>query len=309
MPPPLRTSLRARCELPRHRGRKLPHAHRLRPGSTTRRRSRVRRVDSTSRGSRRTSRARCTGRSASARSSRSFPASTIPSGSTTRTSTSTTTCATARCPRRGTCASSRGSWAASCPSSSIAGKPLWELWFIEGVEGGRFAIISKVHHCLADGIAGTDLVTSLLTTSPDEIPGARSAVAPAPRRALPGETACGRDHATGHAAPRRRARGGSRPLRAVCDPRDAARRGWRAFAGGGRGLRLRLSDAAERADRAAPALRLDRDRLRKGQGDPQAARREGERCRALRGGGSGPRLSWRSGGCGSKGSTSASWFR
>jgi WS/DGAT/MGAT family acyltransferase len=65
------------------------------------------------------------------------------------------------------------------------GKPLWELWFVEGIEGGRFAIISKVHHCLADGIAGTDLVTSLLTTSPDEIlePGPPWRPRPAPSQA------------------------------------------------------------------------------------------------------------------------------
>jgi WS/DGAT/MGAT family acyltransferase len=65
------------------------------------------------------------------------------------------------------------------------GKPLWELWFVEGVEGGRFAIISKVHHCLADGIAGTDLITSLLTTSPDDVlePGPQWLPRPAPSQA------------------------------------------------------------------------------------------------------------------------------
>jgi WS/DGAT/MGAT family acyltransferase len=50
------------------------------------------------------------------------------------------------------------------------GKPLWETWFVEGVEGDRFAVISKVHHCLADGIGGTDLVTSAMGTSPDYVP-------------------------------------------------------------------------------------------------------------------------------------------
>lgn len=50
------------------------------------------------------------------------------------------------------------------------GKPLWETWFVEGVEGGRFAIISKIHHCLADGIGGTDLVTSSMGPSPDYDP-------------------------------------------------------------------------------------------------------------------------------------------
>ncbi|WP_158843679.1 WS/DGAT/MGAT family O-acyltransferase [Saccharothrix deserti] len=41
-------------------------------------------------------------------------------------------------------------------------KPLWEVWLVEGLEGGRWAIISKVHHCLIDGVAGTDLMQVLL---------------------------------------------------------------------------------------------------------------------------------------------------
>ncbi len=34
------------------------------------------------------------------------------------------------------------------------GKPLWENWFVDGLEGNRFAVITKLHHCMADGIAG-----------------------------------------------------------------------------------------------------------------------------------------------------------
>jgi diacylglycerol O-acyltransferase / wax synthase len=45
-------------------------------------------------------------------------------------------------------------------------RPLWEFWVVEGVEGGRFALISKVHHCMIDGIAGADLLASLLSGDP-----------------------------------------------------------------------------------------------------------------------------------------------
>ncbi len=46
-------------------------------------------------------------------------------------------------------------------------RPLWEAWFLEGIEGGRWAIISKVHHCMVDGIGGTDLMTEVFDHGPD----------------------------------------------------------------------------------------------------------------------------------------------
>jgi diacylglycerol O-acyltransferase / wax synthase len=50
------------------------------------------------------------------------------------------------------------------------GKPLWEMWVIEGVVGGRFALVAKAHHCMVDGISGVDLLTALLTPDPAESP-------------------------------------------------------------------------------------------------------------------------------------------
>ncbi len=49
-------------------------------------------------------------------------------------------------------------------------KPLWEMWLIEGLERDRFALISKSHHALIDGIAGIDLATVLFDLSPDPPP-------------------------------------------------------------------------------------------------------------------------------------------
>src|SRR5437660_5518877 len=46
-------------------------------------------------------------------------------------------------------------------------KPLWEMWVVEGLSDDHWALISKTHHCMVDGIAGTDLLTTILDKSPD----------------------------------------------------------------------------------------------------------------------------------------------
>jgi diacylglycerol O-acyltransferase / wax synthase len=45
-------------------------------------------------------------------------------------------------------------------------KPLWELWLVQGLEDNRFALISKTHHAIVDGISGVDLMTVLFDLSP-----------------------------------------------------------------------------------------------------------------------------------------------
>jgi WS/DGAT/MGAT family acyltransferase len=42
-------------------------------------------------------------------------------------------------------------------------KPLWELWVVEGMQDGRWALLSKVHHCMVDGVAATDLMSVMFS--------------------------------------------------------------------------------------------------------------------------------------------------
>ena len=58
-------------------------------------------------------------------------------------------------------------------------KPMWEMWLVDGLDGGRFAIIAKSHHCLVDGVSGVDITTVLFDAKPD-------APTPAARPWIPG---------------------------------------------------------------------------------------------------------------------------
>jgi WS/DGAT/MGAT family acyltransferase len=46
-------------------------------------------------------------------------------------------------------------------------KPLWEIWLVDGLEGDRFAMLSKTHHALVDGVSGVDIMSVLFDTSRD----------------------------------------------------------------------------------------------------------------------------------------------
>jgi len=48
-------------------------------------------------------------------------------------------------------------------------RPLWEDVVVEGLAGGQWALVTKVHHAMVDGIAGTDLFSTMLDTSPDAV--------------------------------------------------------------------------------------------------------------------------------------------
>jgi diacylglycerol O-acyltransferase / wax synthase len=61
------------------------------------------------------------------------------------------------------------------------GKPLWEITLVDGLEGGRGALIAKIHHSLADGIAGTSLMKIMLDPTPEgSVPIRKPPFKPAP---------------------------------------------------------------------------------------------------------------------------------
>ena len=45
-------------------------------------------------------------------------------------------------------------------------KPLWELWLVEGLQGGRFALVNKLHHCMVDGISAVNVLSAWFSPDP-----------------------------------------------------------------------------------------------------------------------------------------------
>ena len=49
-------------------------------------------------------------------------------------------------------------------------RPLWELWFIDGVEDGHVGLLTKVHHAAIDGASGEELMVAILDVEPEPEP-------------------------------------------------------------------------------------------------------------------------------------------
>ena len=127
-------------------------------------------------------------------------------------------------------------------------KPLWEVYRIDGLDGGRkFAIYSKTHHCAIDGASGTQIALASMQTTPEpvnhpapatpwrpeRVPSQAEMLARGLRRHRPATDAA-RRRATAHAVPDdqrpppRRAAGrgsanGSRRCSTSCAPRHRGR--------------------------------------------------------------------------------------
>jgi diacylglycerol O-acyltransferase len=63
-------------------------------------------------------------------------------------------------------------------------KPLWEIWLVQSLSGGRFALVAKTHHALVDGVSGVDITTVLFDA--ERTPAKTKAPAPWSAQPLPG---------------------------------------------------------------------------------------------------------------------------
>ena len=64
-------------------------------------------------------------------------------------------------------------------------KPLWEMWVAEGLSGGRWALVNKLHHCMVDGVSGTDLLSVIFDEERQTPPAEAPPWKPAPEPSTP----------------------------------------------------------------------------------------------------------------------------
>ena len=136
-------------------------------------------------------------------------------------------------------------------------RPLWELWLVEGLSEDRFALLSKTHHALVDGVSGVDIATVLFDTSADPMPVGEPEREWIPRP-LPVLRAAARRR-TGRARDgpdRDRPRRPLGPARTAADGREARHRGRRRQRDGQGRPAGRPAQPVQRSHRAPPPLHL-----------------------------------------------------
>ena len=148
-------------------------------------------------------------------------------------------------------------------------RPLWEIWMVEGLEHGRWALLSKVHHCMVDGVAATDLMSVMF--GDDARRRRRRTLAPAtravdrravrPRRLAPRAPSGGageRRDPGPVGAPARHGRVDARDRRGGADP-------------------AAVDVLVDRSDRPAPRVELGQHPARRRQRGPRRPRRHRQR--------------------------------
>ena len=148
-------------------------------------------------------------------------------------------------------------------------RPLWQLYLVEGLEGGRHAYISKTHHALVDGVAAVDVGTIILDANPEGTELEISEERWEPDEPEPGAAASSATASDRIRDPLRAARKAAREALTMprCDRRqgDADRRGVRQAR---RQRADRAADLPQPGDRARPAGRASsRRELARAEGD------------------------------------------
>ena len=209
-------------------------------------------------------------------------ASTSRTGSTIRISTSSSTSARSRCPRPATIVSCAEQAARLHARPLDRRRPLWELYLISGLSGGRLAIYTKVHHAAIDGVSGNDILGALLDLSPEG-------------RELPSGDVVGRAGAEQRSTcwPAARISLARQPIRATrlsielvrsapavlrsTAPSAAAVHRSRSRRSAVAAVAARPEDPVQRADHPAPAVRLPRAAARRHQDGQERGRAHRQR--------------------------------